>query len=397
MRSLIKKVAAAVLAVVLAASLCGCDRGYIMTVDGMDIRNGVYLSFLTAAYSSAYEALDAEKTDDETSTDSTEETPITKETIEGKSGSQWIKDETMKAVRRFVAVQRKCNEIGISLTEDEIREINTEITKMWDDENDYLQYLYGFKTMGEYYEKQGIGQESMRELFSANKLQDKLFMYFYGKGGEFEVKESEIDEYLKENYATVKMQSFSFTDAMGTALEEDDDKKAVKDKAQDYANRINNGEKPIDIFYEYNLSRAQEAAETRAETEYEEDEGLTKDEWIKKQVEAADIQKAESEDDLDRILSKESSSLDKDVTEHIFNVAADGKATICETDKGVYLIVREDITKKTEWKEDNNEKILNEMKGDAFRNMVDLFGQNYDVTADESLVNKKYGPEILDP
>lgn len=398
MRSVIKKTAAAVLAVILAASLCGCDRGYIMTVDGMDIRNGVYLSLLNTAYAMAQDEIKKQSSDEDNSENEASSVPVTKGEIDGKNASQWIKEETMKAVRRFVAVQRKCDELGLSLTEEEIKEINTNISETWDSENSYLQYLYGYNTMGEYYESQGIGQESMRAILKVNKLQDKLFMYFYDKGGDLEVTESEMDEYLKDNYATVKMQVFSYTDASGAKLEEDDDKKAVKEKAQEYADRINKGEKPVDVFYEYNMSRAQEAAEAKAETEYTEDneEGLTKEEWIKQQVEAMNITKAESEEDLDRFLSKESSSFDQEVTEYIFNAEIDGKATVFETDSGVYLIIKEDITKKTNWKEENHENILNELKGDDFQNMVDLFGQNYEVTADESLINKKYGPEKLD-
>lgn len=404
MRSVFKRVAAAVLAVVLAASLCGCDRGYIMTVDGMEIRNGIYLSFLQTAYSMAGKELEKQNSEtsdvpaSETSDDTSEETvPITKEEIDGKSGSQWIKDETMKAVRRFVAVQRKCEELDIKLTEEEIKDINTDLNKAWDEENDYIQYLYGYNTMGEYYESQGIGKESLREIRKVNELQDKLFMHFYGKGGEFEVKDSEIDQYLTENYATVKLQRFAYTDASGKTLEKDEDKKAVKDEAQKYADRINKGEKPIDVFYEYNLAKAEESAKAKAETDYKEDneEKLTKDEWIKKQVEAAGIEKAESEEELDRVISKESSSLDEKTTEYIFNAPSDGKAAVFETDSCVYLIIKEDITKKTKWKEENNENILNVIKGDDFQNMMDIFGQNYEVDADESLVNKKYGPEKL--
>ena len=399
MRSVIKKAAAAVLAVVLAASLCGCDRGYIMTVDGTEIRNGIYLSYLRSSYSMALEEVKKQRSDDDTSSDETSTVPVTKEQIDGKSGSQWIKDETMKAVRRFITIQRKCDELGIALTDEEIREINTDINESWDNENDYLQYLYGYHTMGEYYESQGIGQESMRELLRVSKLQDKLFMYYYDKGGSFEVSESEINKHLEENYAVVKMQSFSYTDASGNKLESDEDKKAVKEKAQKYADRINNGEKPIDIFYEYQLSTVEESAKAKAETDYKEDneDGLTKDEWIKKQVEDANIEKAESEDDLDRFLSKESSGLAEDVTEYIFNAASDDKATIFETENGVYLIVKEDITQKTKWKEEKNESILKDIKGDDFHNMIDLFGQNYEVVInDESLINKKYSPETLD-
>ena len=123
-------IAGGVLGFVVAASLCGGDRGYIMTVEGMEIRNGIYLTYLQSAYSNAGDALqeqnsatsdtsdtsttsddtssesDAESSD-ESSTTSTESVPITEEEIDGKSGSQWIKDEALKSVRRFVAIHRK--------------------------------------------------------------------------------------------------------------------------------------------------------------------------------------------------------------------------------------------------------------------------------------------------
>lgn len=405
MRSVLKKVAAAVLAVVLAASLCGCDRGYIMSVDGMDIRNGVYISFLEMAYSLAQQELEEQNAeigtpaddDDTPADDETEEdsVPITKETIRGKTGSQWIKDETMKAVRRFVATQRKCEELGLTLTDEELGEINSDLTSTWEDENAYVQYLYGYATMGEYYESRGIGQESMREILKVNALQDKLFLYFYGEGGEFEVTDSEINDYLKETYATVKLMNFTYTDASGKALESDADKKAVKDRAQEYADRINNGEKFADVYYDYEIKKAEDAAAAKYDADSA--DGVSKDEWIKQQVEAAGIEKAKTEDELDRYVKKETSSLGEKVTNYIFSAPIDGKAVVVEGENGVYLIVKDDVTKKTAFKEENHDGLLNAIKGDEFQSMVDLFGQNYEVVADENLVNKKYGPEKLDP
>lgn len=405
MKNGLKKFAAAALAVVLAASLCGCDRGYLMTVDGEDIRNGVYLQLLQSAYSMAettYEKQTAENPDtSEAGGDSSESgsksVPITDREIEGKNGSQWIKDETMKAVRRFVAIQRKCDELGIALTEEELNDISVDVNKTWESENQYVKYLYGFDTMGEYYESLGIAQESVKEINRVNELQSKLFLHFYQKGGELEVKESEIDSYLKETYCAIKYQSFSFTDASGKALETYADKKAVKDKAQAYADRINNGESPVDVFYEYTLSRVEESAKASAETEYKEDNAdkLTKDEWIKKQIENANVTKADSPNDLDRYITKDSTTFDADTNDYIFKAAADGKATVFESENAVYLIIKEDVTKKTTWKEENNEAFLTAIKSEEFRDMIDLFGQNFEVKFDDYLVNKKYGPEKL--
>lgn len=414
MRTSLKRAAAAVLAVVLAASLCGCDRGSLMTVDGIEIRNGVYISLMQSAFNSAQEKLDEEKeaenseaTDDtdgvvegidRTEGTESEETPITEEEIDGVSGSQWIKDETMKAVRRFVAVQRKCDEFGIALTEEELNTLSGEVNEMWDTANDYVKYVYGFETLGEYYEDQGIAKESYKEIERVSQLQSKLFMHYYGKDGELAVKESEINDYLKENHAVIKLLTLDYTDASGKALETDEDKKAVKDKAQALADRLNKGDDPTDVFYDYNLEKAEESAKAKAETKFEEDneEGLTKEEWIDKQVEEQGIEKVESADELDEYISKEASSLDsEELTEYVFNAASDGKATLFETDDAVYVVVKEDITEKTEWIEEHNEAILTSMKNGDFRDMMDLVGEKYEVKADDSLVNKKYGPERL--
>lgn len=406
MKTSLKRAAAAVLAVILAASLCGCDRGSLMTVDGMEIRNGVYISLMQSVYSNAGEELkEQQETSDTTSdtsasetsdTESKESVPITEETIDGKSGSQWIKDETLKAVRRFVAVQRKCDELDIALSDTEINELNSKANELWDNANDYLKYVYGFETLGEYYESRGIAKESYKEIQRVSKLQNKLFMYYYDKGGDLEVKESEINDYLKENYASVKLLEVPYTSS-------DDDekieanKKAMKEKAQGLADNLNKGDSPVDVFYNYNLEKAEESAKKKAEVEYKEDnkDGLTKEEWIKKQVEAAGVKKAESADDLDQVISKDSSSLSEELTEYIFNAESDCKATLFEATKGVYVVIKEDITKKTKWKEDHNQDLLTLIKGDDFQSMLDLFGQNYEVVADESLVNKKYGPERL--
>lgn len=400
MKKCIKRIAAAALAVVLAASLCGCDKGYIMTVDGMEIRNGIYLTYLGSAYSMAESEFKKQQSEtSEVQADNLVTKPITEEKLEGKSGSEWIKDETLKAVRRFVAIQRKCVELDIKLSDSELAAVNAEVTEMWENSDEYVKYYYGVDSIGEYYENQGIAIESMKEVYRVNELQDKLFMYYYGKDGEFEIKDSEIDEYLKENYASFKLKSTAYTDASGKTLEKDEEKKAVVDKMKEYADRINKGEKVIDVFYDFDLNKVEEAAKAKAETDYKEDneDKLTKEEWIKKMVEAAGVEKAKNDEELDRVISKESSGYEEKLTEFIFNASDDGKAAVYEAENTVYIIVREDITKKDKWKEDNDLSVRGSMKFDEFREMLDLFGQNYEVVADSSLVNRKYRPEKLDP
>lgn len=385
-----KKAAAGVLALALTASLCGCDKGYLMTVDGMSIRNGVYLSFQQTAYTSASSKIQEEKDDD------TAEIDVFSETVEGKSASDWIKEETMKQVSKYVAVQRMSDENGVTVSDDEIAEMNRDLQTTWDEENLYVQYMFGFNTMGQYYESMGIGLDSIKEIRRVNALSDKLFMHFYGADGVYPVTADEINEYLTENYAAVKMITLSYADyAAENYTATDEEKQTVNDKAKAYVDRLNGGESFIDVKYEIDLEAARDKARSDAEGSYGEEtaNGLSKDEYVQKAIDEATAEKAEKEEDIDQFISKTNSTLDEKLTEYIWNAAVDGKASVFETDSAVYIVAREDVTTKETWKENNDEAARKAIKGDEYDSMVELTSQSYAVEKDDYLVDKKYDPE----
>ena len=128
-----RKTAAAAAAIVCAAALCGCtDSGYVMTVDGEQIRNGVYLSFMQTAYSDASDKISEQKTEDG---DTSEVGDIFGYTVEDKPAADWIKENTLEQVKNFVAVKRLCEDYGVTLTDEELNEINSEMNSLWNDEN----------------------------------------------------------------------------------------------------------------------------------------------------------------------------------------------------------------------------------------------------------------------
>ncbi|MBD5129909.1 MAG: hypothetical protein HDT43_08300 [Ruminococcaceae bacterium] len=392
-----KRIAAGALALAVTASLCGCgDNGYIMTVEDISIRNGIYLSFQQSAYSEAYEKIQEQNGSDDSSSD-TSVIDVFSENVESKSAAEWIKEQTIKYVRRFVAVQKVCGELGITLTEDEIKEMNSDLQSAWDEENFYVQYTMGFNTLGEYYESFGVGIDSMKEIRKANALSDKLFLHYYDNDGEYPVSKDEINTYLTENYAAVKMLTLSYTDASGNALETDEEKQEIKDKAKAYADRINGGDSFIDVKYDSDLAAAQDSARASAESSYTEDneEGLTKEEYIQKEVDDVDVTKAEKPEDLDQFISKDNSTLEEKLTEYIWNAAADGKAAVFEGEGAAYVVLREDVTTKDSWEEENHEDILKAIRNDDYDKMMEMTYQNYKVDLDEYLVNTKYAPEKM--
>ena len=155
-----KKTVAACMAIICTASMCGCaqDNGFMGTVDGVDIRNGVYLSYMMNAYNNGYtEVVDAK----EELGDTSEVSDVFAQTIDGKTANQWIIDDTINLCRRYVAVQRMFEQQGLELTTEEINEVATDINDSWDmTEIDYygigymmsVAQIYGTATLGEYYE-----------------------------------------------------------------------------------------------------------------------------------------------------------------------------------------------------------------------------------------------------
>lgn len=407
MKTTFKKISAALLAMATAATLSGCtENGYIMTVDGMEIRTGVYLSLQQTSINLANQKVDEQKSDDtssdtttstDTSTSSTsesEEADVFESTIDGKSYSDWIVEDTRQGVLRFVAIQRECERLGISLDEDEKNAIISSIDEQWDD--DSLSY-YGldFATWGEYYESMGMGKESLKELSLVDSLNEKLFLHYYDEGGEWAVSDEEFEKAANDSYAAYNLITLQYVDYNGNPLITDEEKKGIVDTVQGYADRLNNGESIIDVMYDYNLLTAQNKARATAEKEYSEDKanGLTKEEYVQKAVDDVDVSRADDEKQYDEMIEKADSPVTEELTDFIFSLATDGKAYVLEGKTSAYMVVRKSVLELENWELYYRTDVLREAKGEEFDSRMDLICQNYDVVQNDYLVNKKYSPE----
>lgn len=402
MNSTFKKLAAVLSAAAIAVTMSGCsDNGYIMTVEGMPIRNGVYLSMQQTSFSNAQSRLD-ELDDDSDNSDSTDSNAstvdVTERMIDGKTYSQWVKDDTLKGVKMFVGIQKLCKEFGIELSDDELSDINKAVQEDWDYENYYLQFISSdFKIMGDYYESLGIGIDSMKEIEIANVLNEKLFLHYYGEGGEYAVSDEEINKYMTENNAAYKLITLPYQDYNGDPLVSDEEKQEVKDRAKSYADSYNDGAKFIDILYEFDLKTAQDKARKKAEESYTEDneDNLTKEEYVQKAIDAATAEKGSSDDLYDEVISKDSNLLSEELVDYIFNAKADETATVFEGTTSAYVVIRKSVLDLDDWRDGNLTDTIREMKNDDFNSMMELLCQNYSVEQNDYLVDKKYSPEKM--
>lgn len=393
---------AGIMAGTAAVSLCGCsDNGYIMTVDGMDIRNGIYIYYQQDAYAVACDKLnEIYNADDSENSVDIDDLDFFAQTIENKSSSDWVKNETLRLVRQFVAIQRICAQRGITLNEDDNKEISNVIKEMWDTDNYIYQMLYGINNLGEYYESYGISRESMTILYQVNSLKSKLFMSIYDKDGERAVPESDFIDHVNKGYASSRIIKIPYNDEYGKATTDTkriDDLKAL---AQSYADMLNDGKSFVDVLYKYELAAAQEKAKAEATDKYKKDpdDEMTLEEFVQKAVDEVKVEKAEDEEAY-TILSRDAGtySYDENLVEYIlgatdFNVAVTFPS---EDDKCVYVVVVTDIKKNEHFLEEKREAILTEMKGDDFEGYLDLYSQNYEIEKNAYLVDSKYSPEKL--
>lgn len=482
----IRNIAAAACAVVCTVSMSGCsDSGYIGSVNGIEIPTGIYLyNVIFDAYNDASDKIKEEMDDDA----GTAEVTVLDQTIDGKKASTWLKDTAIEKLKRFAAIETLFSENGLSLSQEDIDSIDSSISSLDDDLGAYAQY-YGIEesSFGEHYEKMGISKSSMRSIIENSYKENAVFLKYFGADGLTPATDDEINAYLTENYAAVKLLKLEFTDQQGIMLKDEADIEAVKQLAQSYADRFNAGEDWTDIQYDFDLRAAQLEAWSEAEDKYAEEksasaeagsaestaesDGLVSSEsestptpgaennaataeagstesaagdsqpadeaqpaddtaaepdnageqteakessfgakpfvntgdaefdaYCQAAIDGATAEKKESADDCDRFISKDSSSLDEAITEYIWNAAADGKATLfTNTDTGnyVYVVVREDITTKDTWKENQNTNILHQLKNDAFEEVLKGVYESYTVELDDYLVNTKYAPEKL--
>ena len=71
-----------------------------------------------------------------------------------------------------------------------------------------------------------------------------------------------------------------------------------------------------------------------------------------------------------------------------------GKATAYENDSAYYIIIKGDVSERTDYVEDNKDSILQEMKGDEFQTKVDAWVEAISFTENEKAL-RRYTPEVV--
>lgn len=323
---IIRRIFAAVLVACTAISITACqDTSWVYDYQGTKIPAGLYIAQEMTAYAQAqsHSEIDAEVN-------------LFKQQIEGKSTEQWILDETKALSDRYAAIDKKFNELGLSLSEKDFNIIENNM-QAWD-------------SLKATYEKNGVGEKSYRLLIESQRKQRLIFDAYYEEGGIEEVKNENLLLHFKENFASVNLLKVSLETSDEELTEEQQEKnKELKVKVEEWTDKITKKEMTFNEVYD---------AYVHFINETEHDASDKDDEILK-------------DEDTKQYIKKDNSSLPEKVVKAMFNDAkTDGTALLIPEENAYYICVRYDVTKNPEDFDEMREDILIDVKGEVFEEMV---------------------------
>jgi len=382
------KAAAAMLCGILAVSAASCasQQTYPLTIDGEQIRAGIYLYQQFSSVNSAESKLGEEQPDLDTTADGFD---FTKQTVEGKSFGDWVKDNAIEECREFIAVKRLFASNGLTLTAEQNASVKSNVNSIWDETNTYAQYLYGTDTVGAFFEKMGIGKQSFKELQEVSEMRTALFDHLYGEGGELAATQDEINAALKSDYSAIEYITYQLDNGDG---------------AQAYVDRINNGESFEEIFRSYtDAYNTQEYEKELAEYEASKNEAAQSEDGVTEVAEDADTaDTAEAEppvkpdpisvpetDSLIVVINKDSTTPSEDFVKQVTELAENTVSVVSVTSGETtteYIVKKFDILSVPSDKTESAVTSLRtSLKEDEFNEMLHSAGDAYTVSEDSSI------------
>lgn len=327
--------------------------------------------------------------------------------VEGKSFSDYLLDKAKQSTNECVAVTAQFDKLGLTLTEDEEKQLNDSIKQAWQSSSELL-------------EKEGISKESMKYVYAADTKKERLFVYYYGNDGVEAVSDDELKAYVDENY--IRYKSISFP----KSTNEDETEKAKENEEQrklrdEYlAKALGVDFKGFDdIIKEYNDYQAEKAAEETAtdaedttmlpqmeDAAVENDEKTVGDAVAEDTDETADLDEAadelataEEDEFANELISNYGGMSDEDKESDTGKLYAAidaldfGKAAAYEDDSNYYIIIKGDITERSaKYASDFRDNLVRTMKQDEFQAKIDSWITEFGIELNSDSV-RRYTPK----
>ncbi len=398
---LFKRIAAAVCAIAVAVSVAGCaDITKMGTVEDKEINAGVYLWFINAAMDDAQTEVDNQLSDMGTSASKIENFSYFDYNVQEKPFAQFVEEKAIELVKQHVAIEKKAEELGLSLTAEEKNVIKENAKDLWKTEITYYGYSTGV-TYGENYEKAGISRQSYTQVQLVNFLRNKLFDKYYEENGITPTDQKDIDVYFKDNYGRFEIIQVALKDAKGEAIDTEQGKADKLKQAEGYLDRLLKGEEYDTVFHDYEkyLEEQEKLAKEEEEKNNSNASSTTSSKTESSEIEVDDTTSSGSSDeeeedhDHDFLLNKADTSPSEAFIKWAFELK-ENEGKIYKDSTVYYVVVRRPIEERKDWQEEYRSDLLHEMKDGEFNEKLNEFAKDYKVDFSQSALDA-YKPDKI--
>lgn len=220
-----------VLCMVLGFAACHKKNETAVKIGSLKFTSGYYACVLFFTDSQA-----RSKVEEQLTADGEETTDIDyyKQKIDGKKYVDWVKEETLKSIKKIAAAKLYCKEKELTLGEDEAQ-MKT-----------YAEY-YWTNGYGDVLTENGVAKETYVSYMTDLSYEDLYFNNIFGADGEKAITEENLKEELSKNYALADMLDVSFTDLS------EDEITTKTEQLNGYLDELTKGTRTFEeIYHEYN-------------------------------------------------------------------------------------------------------------------------------------------------
>ena len=326
--------------------ITGCtDQSWSFKTESSSFASGVYICSLLNSYQTAYNKIAA---------NGGNTVDILAATIEDKNASDWIKDHAINQCKQMFAIDKKFDELGLSLSDEELSNTQASADKSW-------------QSLSKRFEGYGISKDSFCKVTQIYPLKSqKLFEKIYGKSGTNAVSDDELLKFYKEKYVYFSIAT-KYSSEISTDATETQDSSVTNENKEDpaetlfkgYVEQINSNQKSFD----------QISSELKQENKSDDDPFRTQEVFF------------------DNLNDKFKEAL-KDLEV--------GKAAYVSNQGTFFLFFKQDISKKLPdlSSESKRNEILQNMKEKEFDNMLTETAEKLNISVNNGVINK-FKPDMF--
>lgn len=375
-----KRIAAGLIAVSALLSLAACkDTTWSYKIDDTTITSGMYIAYQINAYMEAYGKVE----------DNTKD--ILSQKIDDKTAEVWINERVAELCKTYVAVEKKFDELGLTLSDSDKNKLNVQISNYWN---------YYSST----YEPNGAGQTSLKKILTNSYKSNMIFKKYYDKDGLEAVNDADLKTKLGEDYAQLKYIKMEMVDAEGNKLKTEG-KAELKKKAEAYLARLKKGENIDDLIKDYakvveeeknaasaSSSTSSDSTSSAASASSADTSSVASTSSTASTAStSSDATSSDTEEESDPnlvVVNKEDDSLSDKFIKGVFETAKIGEPLIIEDDENYYVAIKYDITKDEDVFTDYRDTLLYDLKGDDFEAMQKEWYKDYKVDTNEASIKR---------